>query len=61
MDSIKKIEKKRMEILKEVEGIRSMRRGRVNEQLLKVMHKGESHLVPAAGETNLLSPRSRDS
>jgi len=42
MDRIKKIEKRRKQILREMGGIRSMRRGSVNEQFLKVAHKGSS-------------------
>ena len=45
MYSIKEIEKRRKEILREMGGIRSMRRGSVNEQLLKVPHKGKKEPV----------------
>lgn len=45
MNSIKEIEKRRKGILKEMEAIRSMRRGRVNEQYLKVLHKGKTEPV----------------
>lgn len=41
MDRIKEIEKRRKEILREMGGIRSMRRGSVNQQFLKVRHKGK--------------------
>lgn len=41
MDRIKGIEKRRREILREIGGIRSMRRGSVSEQFLKVPHKGK--------------------
>lgn len=45
MDRIKEIEKRRKEILREMGGIRSMRRGSVNEQFLKVRHKGKKEPV----------------
>ena len=45
MDRIKEIDKRRKEILREMGGIRSMRRGRVNEQFLKVPHKGKKEPV----------------
>jgi hypothetical protein len=45
MDRIKEIEKRRKEILREMGGIRSMRRGSVNEQFLKVSHKGKKEPV----------------
>lgn len=45
MEGIKEIEKRRKGILKEMEMIRSMRRGRVNEQYLKVPHKGKKEPV----------------
>ncbi len=45
MEAIKRIEKRRKEILKEMETMRSMRRGRVNEQYLKVPHKGKKEPV----------------
>ena len=41
MDRTKEIQKRRSEILGEMEAIRSMRRGCVNEQFLKVPHKGK--------------------
>jgi len=41
MKRCEEIETRRREILKEMGGIRSMRRGRVDEQYLKVPHKGE--------------------
>ncbi|MFO8057796.1 MAG: DUF6788 family protein [bacterium] len=45
MKRCEEIEKRRSEILKEMEGIRSMRRGRVDEQYLKVPHKGKKEPV----------------
>ena len=45
MDRIKEIEKRRKEILREMGGIRSMRRGSINEQFLKVRHKGKKEPV----------------
>ncbi len=45
MDRIKEIEKRRKEILQEMGAMRSMRRGRVNEQYLKVPHKGKKQPV----------------
>ena len=45
MDKIKEIEKRRKEILREMGGIRSMRRGRVNGQFLKVPHKDKKEPV----------------
>jgi hypothetical protein len=45
MDRIKEIDKMRKHILQEMEGIRSMRRGSVNEQFLKVPHKGKKEPV----------------
>lgn len=45
MDKIKEIEKRRRVILREMGGIRSMRRGSVNEQFLKVPHKGKKEPV----------------
>lgn len=45
MDRIEEIEKRRKEILREMGGIRSMRRGSVNEQFLKVPHKGKKEPV----------------
>jgi len=45
MDRIKEIDKRRRQILREMEGIRSMRRGSVNEQFLRVPHKGKKEPV----------------
>lgn len=45
MDRVKEVEKRRREILKEMGGIRSMRRGSVNEQFLKVPQKGKKEPV----------------
>jgi hypothetical protein len=45
MDRIEKIEARRREILWEMGEIRSMRRGTLNEQYLRVAHKGKSEPV----------------
>ncbi len=45
MEGIKQIEERRKEILKEMETIRSMRRGKVNEQFLKGARKGKKEPV----------------
>ncbi len=45
MDHVQEIEKRRKEILREMGGIRSMRRGSVSEQFLKVPHKGKKEPV----------------
>ena len=41
MNDIKQIEKRRDAILKQMRGIRSMERGSITEQYLKVPHKGK--------------------
>lgn len=46
MDSIEDIERRRREILSEIMDIRSMKRGTVNEQFLKVRIKGRDEPVP---------------
>lgn len=45
MDEIGKIESRRREILREVAEIRSMRKGSVTEQLLKVPQKGKEPAI----------------
>lgn len=45
MSSLKEIEKARAAILSEMQSIRSMRKGSVTEQFLKVKHKGKSDPV----------------
>lgn len=40
MDQIKAIEERREEILREMRGMRSLERGTITEQFLKVRHKG---------------------
>lgn len=42
MDTVQELERRRNDVLKQVRAIRSMRRGTVNEQYLKVPHKGQS-------------------
>lgn len=41
MNEIEKLEKRRMEIIKDISSIRAMRKGSVTEQYLKVAHKGK--------------------
>lgn len=45
MNRIEQIEQQRQEILKEMGMIRSMRRGSLNEQYLRVVHKGKGEAV----------------
>ena len=45
MSSIREIEKARRSILKQMQSIRSMKKGSVTEQFLKVKHKGEKDPV----------------
>jgi len=42
MDTVQELERRRNEVMKQMLAIRSMRRGTVNEQYLKVRHKGQS-------------------
>ncbi len=41
MSEIERLEKRRMQIIKEMSSIRTMRKGSVTEQYLKVVRKGE--------------------
>jgi hypothetical protein len=45
MNQVKVIEARREEILREMRGIRSMERGTITEQFLKVPHKGKKEPV----------------
>ena len=45
MENIKKIEAERESVLSEMRSIRSMRKGNVSEQYLKVQHKGKKKPV----------------
>ena len=42
MDTVQGLERRRNDVLEQMRAIRSMRRGTVNEQYLKVRHKGQS-------------------
>lgn len=42
MDTVQELEQRRNEVMEQMLAIRSMRRGTVNEQYLKVRHKGQS-------------------
>ncbi len=42
MDTVQQLERRRRAVLKEMDSIRSMRRGTVTEQYLKVPHKGQA-------------------
>lgn len=45
MNQIKEIEERRGEILREMAGIKSLRRGSITKQYLKVRHKGKKAAV----------------
>lgn len=45
METVEEVEARRKAILEEIGGIRSMRRGTVNEQYAKVSHKGKKDPV----------------
>lgn len=45
MDTLSQIEARRDDILKQMRAIRSMKRGTINEQYLKVKHKGKTQPV----------------
>jgi hypothetical protein len=45
MNKIKEIEARREEILRQIRGIRSLERGTITEQYLKVRHKGQPEPV----------------
>jgi hypothetical protein len=45
MDTVHDLEKKREQVLEQMRAIRSMRRGSVTEQFLKVPHKGKQKPV----------------
>lgn len=45
MDTVRELEQQRERILKQMRQIRSMRRGTINEQYLKVPHKGQAEPV----------------
>ena len=40
MDTVRQLEQRRQALLRQMGAIRSMRRGTINEQFLKVPHKG---------------------
>ena len=42
MDTVRQLERRRERILEQLRQIRSMRRGTINEQYLKVPHKGQA-------------------
>jgi hypothetical protein len=42
MDTVRQLEQRRERILEQLRQIRSMRRGTINEQYLKVPHKGQA-------------------
>jgi hypothetical protein len=56
MNPIQRLEHRRDEILEQIRAIRSMRRGTLNEQFLKVQHKGKDKPV-ARGPYYVLSRR----
>ena len=41
MDTVRQLEQRRQALLRQMGAIRSMRRGTINEQFLKVPHKGQ--------------------
>ena len=43
MDTVQDLERRREAVLEQMRSIRSMRRGTVNQQYLKVPHKGRAH------------------
>jgi len=45
MDTVRQLEQRRERILEQLRQIRSMRRGTINEQYLKVPHKGQAQPV----------------
>lgn len=45
MDEIEKLERRRMEIIRQISSIGTMRKGSVTEQYLKVAHKGKKEPV----------------
>ena len=45
MDTVRQLEQRRERILKQLRQIRSLRRGTINEQYLKVPHKGQAEPV----------------
>lgn len=45
MDTVRRLEQQRRAVLEQMEAIRSMRRGTVNEQYVKVPHKGRTEPI----------------
>jgi hypothetical protein len=45
MDTVRQLEQRREQILEQLRQIRSLRRGTINEQYLKVPHKGQAQPV----------------
>jgi uncharacterized coiled-coil DUF342 family protein len=56
MNTLHQLEQRRDEILKQIRSIRSMRKGTINEQFLKVPHKGKDKPV-SRGPYYVLSRR----